>query len=205
MTCCLCNELKWIACINNTYYFDMLQIEDLHWRLGTDLTTLTEMIGLLQSFQKVKDNIESVIMSYHKNCNHTCSLCGHTAKVTSTSSDHTSIIERATQYYSGLTDEQWSILSKLNNCTSEMQVIDGMIGMQGIKGEFVRLLKFLASIEPEELRKNSHLMHMVITGPPGHGKTEIAKLLGNAFKKSGLLTSDKFVLATRADLIGMYC
>jgi SpoVK/Ycf46/Vps4 family AAA+-type ATPase len=119
--------------------------------------------------------------------------------------EHDNILEGVSHYYTGLSDEQCRVLDKLTNCIDEMLVIDQMIGMDEIKGEFVRLLKFLSTIEPGELKKNSFLMHMVIMGPPGHGKTEIAKLLGNALKKSGLLTSDKFVVATRADLIGKYC
>jgi len=114
-------------------------------------------------------------------------------------------VATAVQYYSGLNDQQYGILNKLTICFNELVAIDEMIGMEEIKGEFVRLVKFLSSIDPKELRQNSFLMHIVIMGPPGHGKTEIARLLGNAFQKSGLLTSDKFVTAGRAELIGAYC
>ena len=207
MACCLCNDPKWVS-VDTTYYFDMQLIEDLHWRLNNtsaiDTDALAEMIGLLESFQLVKDSIHKVLVSYHTRCVCVCPSCGHSTKPL-VDDDQDMIIKYATQYYSGLTEEQWRVLNKLSNSISEMKTINNMVGMQSIKREFVRLLKFLASIDPEELKKNSHLMHMVITGPPGHGKTEIAKLLGNAFKKSGLLTSEKFVLATRADLIGMYC
>ena len=49
-------------------------------------------------------------------------------------------------------------------------------------------------------------MHIAIFGPPGHGKTEIARLLAKAFARSGLLSEPNvFVTARRSDLIGKYC
>ena len=78
-----------------------------------------------------------------------------------------------------------------------------MVGMGNIKQEFTRVMKYLATYETSS---KEPLMHMGIYGPPGHGKTQIARLIGKAFSKSGLLAKpDVFVLATRADLIGAYC
>lgn len=202
MSCCLCHEKEWLTQKDTAYYFNALFIEDLHQRLNIDLTSLTDMIQLVRSYRTAIEHIKRVIKDQHRHCSY-CSECGHSLSVDA--SQHNYILEAAAHYYSGLSDQQCNVLGKLTNCIDEMVAIDEMIGMNNIKEEFIRLMKFLATIDPGDLQKNSFLMHMVIMGPPGHGKTEIAKLLGNAFKKSGLLTSDKFVIATRANLIGKYC
>jgi len=202
MICCLCNESEWIDNRNIAYFFNVQLVEEVHRGLNGDLTKLSDMINLVKSYQTLIKHLNDIIMYTHRHCGH-CRTCGKSISCDTT--QNANILNNVINYYSGLSDQQYSILNKLMGCFDEMIAIDEMIGMEEIKGEFVRLLKFLSSISPEELRQNSFLMHIVIMGPPGHGKTEIAKLLGNAFQKSGLLTSNKFVVATRANLIGAYC
>ena len=48
------------------------------------------------------------------------------------------------------------------------------------------------------------MLHCVIEGPPGVGKTEVAKILGQIYRKMGILTSDKFKSVKRSHLIGGY-
>jgi hypothetical protein len=102
-----------------------------------------------------------------------------------------------------LTDYQYKALERLAGAIAEIKAINAMVGMEQIKLQFMSLLKFLTNVD--KTRDNSFLMHMVISGPPGHGKTAIAQLLGKAFKQSGLLKNDTFITARRADLIGAYC
>lgn len=47
-------------------------------------------------------------------------------------------------------------------------------------------------------------LHMVFSGSAGTGKTTIAKLLGKAMYENGILPTNKFVLATRKDLVAGY-
>ena len=44
----------------------------------------------------------------------------------------------------------------------------------------------------------------IITGAPGTGKTEIAKIIGRMYSKIGVLPNNKFVKVTRQDLIAGY-
>lgn len=51
------------------------------------------------------------------------------------------------------------------------------------------------------LNSQTEMLHTVITGPPGVGKTELGKILGKVYKEMGILTKGTFKLVTRSDLI----
>lgn len=98
-----------------------------------------------------------------------------------------------------ITEYRFESLNKIAKMSTELKLINEMIGMEKIKKQLVSQIAYLLANY-----KQSILMHTVISGPPGHGKTEIAKLIGNAYFKSGILTSSKFVCASRSELIGRY-
>jgi hypothetical protein len=204
MICCVCQTNKWKKNRDISYYFDTYAIETFYKAYNAPIVALDDMIQLISSYQHMLENIRLVIESRHSNQCRLCRHCGSCKGSTAPPLDDDAL-DPMIAYYSGLSIYQTTILDKLTNCLTSMQKISGMIGMEDIKTKFVTLLKYLSTVDVEELKAGNHLMHMVITGPPGHGKTEIAKLLGNAFQRSGLLTSDKFVLGTRANLIGKYC
>jgi hypothetical protein len=110
---------------------------------------------------------------------------------------------RAIMHALQLTDTQYGTMEKIWATREETAAINAMVGMKKIKDQYISLLKFLTNLDKSADR--SFLMHMVISGPPGHGKTAIAQLLGKAFQRSGLLKTNKFIMARRADLIGEYC
>jgi SpoVK/Ycf46/Vps4 family AAA+-type ATPase len=47
-------------------------------------------------------------------------------------------------------------------------------------------------------------LHTIITGPPGVGKTEFAKIYAEIFVRLGILKSDKFIEIKRDDLVGEF-
>ncbi|GAA3747650.1 SpoVK/Ycf46/Vps4 family AAA+-type ATPase [Spinactinospora alkalitolerans] len=85
--------------------------------------------------------------------------------------------------------------------------LEDMIGLDPVKQQ-VRAIA--ASIEAARLRADAGyavdkpLRHLVFSGPPGTGKTSVARTLATVFHSFGLLPSPNVVEAQRADLVGEY-
>ena len=82
--------------------------------------------------------------------------------------------------------------------------LNNMIGMKDLKTNIVEQILYFT----QELHKNKNstgdFMHTVIYGPPGSGKTEIAKIIGKIYSKIGVLNKGTFKKVTRSDLVAGY-
>ena len=105
------------------------------------------------------------------------------------------------QLWTELTWTQISIFVRISRVTAEIALLDQMVGLTDLKEHFLRQMMYLLS----NIDVNHPYLHTLILGPPGHGKTEVARLIGKIYAKSGILSSNKFVSVNRADLVGMYC
>lgn len=92
-------------------------------------------------------------------------------------------------------------LKILNNLVESLTELNNMIGMQAVKQDMIDHILF--KIQNFDL-SNQDMMHTVIQGPPGVGKTEVAKVIGKIYLAMGILTNNKFVKATRSQLIAAY-
>ena len=110
-------------------------------------------------------------------------------------------------------------LKILCNLISPMTDMINMVGMNDVKNQMVDQILFFAqghnivqkcgkchncSIKLKCDLENNDMMHTVITGPPGVGKTELGKILGKLYKEMGILTKGTFKTVSRSDLIGEY-
>jgi SpoVK/Ycf46/Vps4 family AAA+-type ATPase len=88
-----------------------------------------------------------------------------------------------------------------------MAELDAMVGLAGVK-EQVRSIA--VSIEAARRRavagigNDKPMRHFVFLGPPGTGKTTVARVIGKIFYSFGLLDTPEVVEAQRSDLVGEY-
>ncbi len=88
-----------------------------------------------------------------------------------------------------------------------LEKLDGMVGLAPVKQEIKRLT---ARIEVEQKRREQGLpvaavsQHMVFTGPPGVGKTEVARVIGEIFRALKVLRKGQLVETDRAGLVAGY-
>ncbi|MBB6119109.1 AAA family ATPase [Nocardiopsis algeriensis] len=83
--------------------------------------------------------------------------------------------------------------------------LDGMIGLEPVKEQvrsIVAQLQVARLREEQGLPGHAPMRHFVFTGPPGTGKTTVARILGRVFAALGLLGRADVVEAQRADLVG---
>ncbi|MGW5878640.1 AAA family ATPase [Nocardiopsis terrae] len=86
-----------------------------------------------------------------------------------------------------------------------MAELDGMIGLEPVKEQvrsLVAQLRVARLREEQGLPHQPPMRHFVFTGPPGTGKTTVARVLGRVFSALGMLGRAEVVEAQRADLVG---
>ncbi len=108
----------------------------------------------------------------------------------------------------------------LCNLVSPLTALRNLVGMKNVKENIVnQIVFFLQGFNQKERcgncvdciydlpcpkNLNNDMLHTVITGPPGVGKTELGKILGKVYKGMGVLSIGDLFIARRSDLVGKY-
>ncbi len=85
--------------------------------------------------------------------------------------------------------------------------LDALIGLAAVKAQ---VRNVIAVVQANTERQKAGLpvvnpsLHLVFTGPPGTGKTTVARLIARLYAATGALPGAGFTEATRADLVAGY-
>jgi SpoVK/Ycf46/Vps4 family AAA+-type ATPase len=88
---------------------------------------------------------------------------------------------------------------------SALAELDALVGLDPVKRqvhEIAAQLRVARLRDAHGLASQPPARHFVFTGPPGTGKTTVARILGRIFAALGLLVRPSVVEAHRADLVG---
>lgn len=97
----------------------------------------------------------------------------------------------------GLADEYEALAEIL----PVLRKLDAFVGMAELKARVVDQVLFsLLGLDDG----NTGMQHVAITGPPGVGKTEVARVLAELYHAMGLLPTGGFRVASRDTLVGGY-
>ena len=118
------------------------------------------------------------------------------------------------RYYHGLD------MQLMFNLVQPLSELNNLVGMNNVKESIVNQIIFylqefnkvdkckkcLGCIYDKMCidNKNKDMLHTVITGPPGVGKSRLGVILGKIYKAMGILSKGHVVFVKRSDLIGKY-
>ena len=88
---------------------------------------------------------------------------------------------------------------KLNKIKNSLQKLNRLVGMKSLKESIIYQILFFV----QDLHTNE-MMHTALMGPPGVGKTTVAKILARIYKDLGFLSRGRLICVTREDLVGQY-
>jgi stage V sporulation protein K len=85
--------------------------------------------------------------------------------------------------------------------------LDDMIGLAEVKNQVANLVDHLKMNQlraAQGLRNPTITHHLVFLGPPGTGKTQVARIVGKIYRAMGIVSNGHVVESARKDLVGQY-
>lgn len=125
-----------------------------------------------------------------------------TPKEPITTIDTTDKVNRTFNNICEINGKKYSLnLKIIHDMKQPLLELNGLIGLTNIKRDITKMiLYYIQHFESS----NNNLLHTVIEGPPGTGKTELGKILSELYTKLGIFKKAKFTSVKRSDLIAGY-
>lgn len=97
-------------------------------------------------------------------------------------------------------------IKTLHGMLEPLKKLNALIGMDKFKNSLIDQIIFqLTSLRDKDRNKGEpQMLHTVLFGPPGVGKTTLARIFGELYSKMGILSKGHFTMVKRTDLVGPY-
>lgn len=96
--------------------------------------------------------------------------------------------------------EKTPMEEKIIKLVKPLNKLKRMIGLKSLKQSIYDMVIYYL----QNFEKNNNMLHTVIEGSPGVGKTEVGKILAQIYAALGIIPSSRFKMVKRTDLIGEY-
>lgn len=93
-----------------------------------------------------------------------------------------------------------SQLAKLRHLRPALDQLSELVGLTEAKNKILEIVLYYL----QGLQSGGEMMHTAIYGPPGVGKTTLAKILASIYCNLGFLSCREVIVASSADFIGKY-
>lgn len=152
--------------------------------------------------QKIKNSIETIIIDYFT------LIVNLDNQITDFEKCKYEELKRLLQLdYSTVKEVSSNTFATGDNLEATLNELEELVGLSDIKNEVKSLINFA---KVNEIRKSKGLptvslsLHSVFFGPPGTGKTTIARLISKAFKSLGILKKGHLIETDRSQLVAGY-
>lgn len=173
--------------------------------IDVNITSIDDLLTLIDTYYK-EPSPEEIDSDTELNSND--SLCEIEQSSEEQSSKSTveqsmedeEIINKKKRSFSVIDGKKYSVnFDTLYNVKPVLKKLNAMIGLESIKTKIVEMILYY--IQHFENR-NKDMLHTVIEGPPGVGKTEVGRILAELYANLGITKSKNFRVVKRTDLIG---
>ena len=113
------------------------------------------------------------------------------------------LIKIGEDYIKGLYDpyKKYNInVYKISKLVKPLKKLQNMIGMQNVKQDVFELLLY----QLQEFDNSKDMLHTIIEGEPGVGKTDLAKIMAEVYQEMGYCSNRLVKFVKRSDLVGGY-
>lgn len=120
------------------------------------------------------------------------------------------IVENTQEKRKEKEEKEETIVVKAEPMTIEeaMEKLENLIGLEEVKGKVTQLIESLEGEkilqEKSKLKLSRPNLHMIFSGPPGTGKTEVARILSNVFYALGFIKNNVLVETDRSGLVASH-